>query len=102
MLLHELLRQVEPSLTLSGIPNAPVAGVREDSRQVKPGELFVARAGTKADGAKYAADAVARGAVAIVTEQKLPGVGVPQVVVKRAATAVALLAQAFYGHPTEK
>lgn len=102
MLLHELLRQVDPSISLSGTPNAPIAGVREDSRQVKPGDLFVARAGTKADGAKFTADAVARGAVAIVTEQKLPGVGVPQIVVARAATAVALLGQAFYGHPTEK
>ena len=46
--------------------DAEVAGVSSDSRQVAPGALFVAVAGTKADGAAYAADAARRGAVAIV------------------------------------
>ncbi len=46
--------------------DAEVAEVSADSRQVTPGTLFVAVAGTRADGATYAADAARRGAVAIV------------------------------------
>src|SRR5947209_2980180 len=102
MQFHDLLRQFDPSLPLTGIPKGPVEGVCEDSRLVQPGYLFVARAGGKTDGATHATDAIARGAIAIVTEAKLPGIAVPQVVVKRAATAVALLSHAFFGNPTEK
>ena len=46
--------------------DAEVAEVTSDSRRSGPGTVFVAVAGTKADGASYAADAVARGAVAVV------------------------------------
>jgi UDP-N-acetylmuramoyl-L-alanyl-D-glutamate--2,6-diaminopimelate ligase len=43
-----------------------VAGVTADSRKVVPGKVFVAVKGEKADGAAFAADAAARGAVAVV------------------------------------
>src|SRR5579863_9074185 len=46
----------------------PIADVRDDSRQVRPGDLFVAIPGTAADGRKFVADAAARGAVALVVE----------------------------------
>jgi UDP-N-acetylmuramoyl-L-alanyl-D-glutamate--2,6-diaminopimelate ligase len=102
MLLHDLLRQFDPALSLSGIPDSVVAHVREDSRLVGAGDLFVARASTLADGSKYAADAAAKGAVAIVTETKIPGLRAPQVLVSSASTAVSSLAHLFYGDPTEK
>ncbi|UVC06879.1 UDP-N-acetylmuramoyl-L-alanyl-D-glutamate--2,6-diaminopimelate ligase [Rhizobium sp. TH2] len=44
-----------------------ISGISSDSRSVKPGDLFFALAGTKADGATYAQDAMARGAAAVVT-----------------------------------
>ncbi|CAG0996000.1 MAG: UDP-N-acetylmuramoyl-L-alanyl-D-glutamate--2,6-diaminopimelate ligase [Rhizobiaceae bacterium] len=46
--------------------NVGITGVSSDSREVKPGTLFVAVPGTKADGAAYAAEAERRGAAAIV------------------------------------
>jgi UDP-N-acetylmuramoyl-L-alanyl-D-glutamate--2,6-diaminopimelate ligase len=46
----------------------PIADVRDDSRLVEPGDLFVAVPGTAADGRKFVADAAARGAVALVIE----------------------------------
>jgi UDP-N-acetylmuramoyl-L-alanyl-D-glutamate--2,6-diaminopimelate ligase len=49
-----------------------VAGVAFDSRKVAPGEVFVALAGAKADGARFIADAVARGASAVVSGQPRP------------------------------
>jgi UDP-N-acetylmuramoyl-L-alanyl-D-glutamate--2,6-diaminopimelate ligase len=102
MQLHDLLRQFDPALSLAGLPDATITHVREDSRLVGPGDLFIARSGTKTDGAKYAAYAAKQGAVAIVTETKLPGVAAPQIVVPHASAAVSVLAHLFHGEPTEK
>ena len=44
------------------------AGVGDDSRQVRPGDLFLAYPGDLADGRRYIADAVARGAAAVLWE----------------------------------
>ncbi len=46
----------------------PIAEVRDDSRRCGPGDLFVAVPGVAADGRTFVADAVARGAIAIVVE----------------------------------
>lgn len=43
-------------------------GVADDSRQVRPGDLFVAYPGDLADGRNYIADAIARGACAVLWE----------------------------------
>ncbi|MDR3538842.1 MAG: UDP-N-acetylmuramoyl-L-alanyl-D-glutamate--2,6-diaminopimelate ligase [Acetobacteraceae bacterium] len=43
-----------------------IAGITADSRQVVPGDLFAALPGVRADGRKFIADAVARGAVAVL------------------------------------
>ena len=45
---------------------ADFTGLTSDSRKVKPGYLFAALAGSKTDGARFVADAVARGAVAVL------------------------------------
>src|SRR4051794_37154473 len=47
----------------------PIADVRDDSRLVGPGDLFVAVPGTAADGRKFLTDAAARGAVAVVVQE---------------------------------
>jgi UDP-N-acetylmuramoyl-L-alanyl-D-glutamate--2,6-diaminopimelate ligase len=50
-------------------PNDPeIAGLTADSRTVGPGFLFAALRGTRLDGRRFAAEAVARGAVAILTD----------------------------------
>src|SRR5207248_682224 len=45
-----------------------VAEVRDDSRRIERGDLFVAIPGTAADGRRFIADAAARGAAALVVE----------------------------------
>jgi len=104
MLLHTLLRQFNPGVSVSGVPNVEVSAVREDSREVRRGDLFVARAGTKADGAAFVADAKARGAIAVVTQTPLPKAScpLPQVVVPDAGAAASILANLFYGTPAQK
>jgi UDP-N-acetylmuramoyl-L-alanyl-D-glutamate--2,6-diaminopimelate ligase len=49
-----------------------ITGLTADSRQARPGDLFVAIAGSQADGSRFAADAAKRGAAAIVGEGERP------------------------------
>ena len=104
MLLHTLVRQFDPRISLAGVPNVEVTGVREDSRQVRPGDLFVARPGTKADGVQFVNDAKSRGAVAVVSQTPLPKSvsALPQVAVPDAGIAASVLANLFHGSPAEK
>lgn len=79
-----------------------VTGVRQDSRAIQPGDLFVARRGRTVDGTRFVADAVARGAVAVLAE---PGVladapPVPVLEVADAAVGLAVASASVYGHPT--
>ena len=86
----------------SGRQTAAVATVAHDSRAVSPGSVFVAIRGQRADGAKFAADAVKRGAVAIVAESTAPvGFPVPWIKTTDARLALAELAAIFYGRPSD-
>jgi UDP-N-acetylmuramoyl-L-alanyl-D-glutamate--2,6-diaminopimelate ligase len=74
-----------------------INGISADSRKVKPGFLFVAIAGAKADGAHFAKQAVAAGAAAVAAEQKpaLPD-GVAFIPVENARRTLSLAASKFY------
>jgi UDP-N-acetylmuramoyl-L-alanyl-D-glutamate--2,6-diaminopimelate ligase len=50
----------------AGLDRVPIAGLAADSREVKPGYLFAALPGVKTDGARFIADAVKRGAAAVL------------------------------------
>ncbi|MBX3498855.1 MAG: UDP-N-acetylmuramoyl-L-alanyl-D-glutamate--2,6-diaminopimelate ligase [Alphaproteobacteria bacterium] len=58
-----------------------IAGVTADSRAVKPGYLFAALPGSKVDGARFAAQAVRSGAVAILAARDAMLEGVPDGIV---------------------
>ena len=80
-----------------------VTAIAYDSRQVKPGAIFVALRGVNADGARFVPQAVANGAITIVAETAAPaGVTVPWTQVANARVALAELAAAFYKHPSEE
>jgi UDP-N-acetylmuramoyl-L-alanyl-D-glutamate--2,6-diaminopimelate ligase len=80
-----------------------VSAIAYDSRRVAPRAVFVALRGLKADGAAFAAQAVARGASLIVAETPRPaGETVSWLVVSDARLALALLADAFYDHPSRR
>ena len=51
-----------------------ISGVRADSRQVRPGDLFVCLPGERVDGHDFVQDALQRGAVAVLASRSLPGV----------------------------
>ena len=73
-----------------------------DSRLVTPGALFVAVKGFESDGHAYIASALEKGAAAIICETIPEGVTVPAVRVENSRKAVALAADAFFGHPSRQ
>ncbi|MFN2520229.1 MAG: UDP-N-acetylmuramoyl-L-alanyl-D-glutamate--2,6-diaminopimelate ligase [Candidatus Limnocylindria bacterium] len=88
-------------LDATGVGDADVRALVYDSRRAVPGSLFVAIPGFHRDGHEYAADAAARGAVAVVAERPLP-LPVPVVVTSDARIALADLAAELFDHPTER
>jgi UDP-N-acetylmuramoyl-L-alanyl-D-glutamate--2,6-diaminopimelate ligase len=79
---------------------ADIRGIAIDSRTVRPGDLFFALPGTKADGARFVDQAVGRGAAAVVSETEPPGPPpCPWFVVPDGRAALAEFAAEFYGHP---
>jgi len=98
---------------LSGIPlRSPVSaslaiseisGLEYDSRRIEPGFVFFAFPGAKADGRKFAASAMERGAVAVVSEHPAPeGWTAPWIQVEHGRAALAQAARNFYGSPDRR
>jgi UDP-N-acetylmuramoyl-L-alanyl-D-glutamate--2,6-diaminopimelate ligase len=87
------------SQTGNGDPE--IRGIKMDSRKVVPGDLFVAIPGFKDNGSRFIADALKKGAAAVVTEQAggTEKANVPVVLVNDARIALALIAGALYKHP---
>ncbi len=79
-----------------------ISGISADSRAAKPGFLFAALAGSTSDGAKFSADAIANGAVAILAD-KNAAIDAGNAIVVRALDVrreLALIAARFYpGQP---
>ena len=77
-------------------PEVPIRGLAVDSREVRPGDAFVAISGDRSDGQDYVAEACRNGAVAVLSERPLaaglelegcPAVVVPDLKLRRGALA---------------
>ncbi|WP_026867876.1 UDP-N-acetylmuramoyl-L-alanyl-D-glutamate--2,6-diaminopimelate ligase [Hyphomicrobium zavarzinii] len=98
-------------MTAAGITAAPpgsagidVTGITDDSRKAAPGVLFAALSGSKADGAKFIADAAVKGAVAVLAAEtaSVPdGLAIPVLRAPEPRRALALMAAAFYARQPE-
>jgi len=88
----------------AGTPGDPeVLAVTHDSRAASPGTLFAALPGLKADGRRFVADAVARGAVAALGLAPAPtAVGVPYLEVENPRRSAGLVAALLAGRPSER
>jgi UDP-N-acetylmuramoyl-L-alanyl-D-glutamate--2,6-diaminopimelate ligase len=82
--------------------NPQVTGVEYDSRRVKPGNLFVAMRGESSDGNRFLGQALAAGAVAVVTDSDQKPSGVAWAQVPHGRRALAVVSQNFYGRPAER
>lgn len=96
--LDELIRD----LPVTGRPGTErfVSGVVHDSRRVEPGDLFVALPGERFDGREFAAEAVSRGAVAVLAAgPPIQEVDVPWLVTPEPRKLLGSLAARVYEHP---
>ncbi len=98
---EELVHEIPGArLAAKGAPGARITGVHHDSRQIEPGDLFVARAGSRADGARFVAQAIERGSIAVLATPDVSVVGAAKIEVDDVPVALAYASAAVYGHPT--
>ncbi len=101
MMLGELLDGVRGvTFELRGKADVAIGRLSCDSRQVEPGDLFVALPGTRTDGARFVASACKRGAVAVAgaAPLKVPK-GVARITTAEPARFLARAAARFHGDP---
>ena len=103
MQLSHLIAKVD-GVTVLGDCDTEIGCVTDDSRKVARGSLFVARSGTRGDGRAFIAQAIARGAAAVLCDGNLPmtelrGAGVAMLQCTNAAISGVDLAHALAGFP---
>jgi UDP-N-acetylmuramoyl-L-alanyl-D-glutamate--2,6-diaminopimelate ligase len=100
MKLIDLLQHLHLLVPYQGT-NPEITSIENDNRKVQKGSLFICIKGYTVDGHDYAESAVNNGAAAVLAERELP-LSVPVIIVKDTTRAMAVLADAFYQHPTKK
>lgn len=94
--LHHLARLL--GVAVEAVPDVVVRGVAQDSRRVRPGDVFVAIGGSRVAGDRFVDDARRAGAVAVVGER--PCGSLPTLVVPDARAAAGPVADLVHGHPS--
>lgn len=84
----------------AGDPSTRVNGVCSHSSEVLPGDLFVAVRGAVSDGHEHVAEAVSRGASAVITQKRLDGLKICSALAKDSKIAAARAACGFHGYPS--
>ena len=87
--------------TLTGDATAVITGISLSSNDIQEGDLFIALPGEKAHGANFAQDAIARGAVAVLTDTEgaLKVSGVPVIISEHPRRAAGVISAWFYSEP---
>ena len=98
--LERLVTALGP-LEVRGGATTDVTDLAYDTQSVVPGALFFCVPGHRVDGHEFAAEAVERGAAALVVERPLE-LGVPQLIVASARDAMPIVADEFFERPTEE
>ena len=96
------LRRLFPSASFVGATDIVAMDVVVDSRHCHPGCLFVAIPGTNVDGASFVEEAMANGAVAILSEHPNSEVDAPQCIVADARVAYSMVCQAVNRFPARR
>ena len=104
MLLEELIKPLKPVSITGTTAGIEISDLVCDSRHMVKGAMFVAVRGVAVDSHKFIPQVVADGAAAVVCEQLPEEVAgnVCYIVVENSTNALALLASAWNGYPSEK
>lgn len=99
----ELCKQIKGIYNVSGSEDTVITGISSDSRHIEKGYLFVCVSGVHVDGAAFAAQAVEKGAAAVLTTKhlNLPQAAV-QIQVPDIHHAVEDMVPYFYDYPGKK
>lgn len=100
MLLKNLLDGLQ--YTCSSSTDVEIEDVVYDSRKVQKGSLFICLCGSSVDSHKYAGQAAAAGAAAIVAQKPVECGGAALVMVEDTRSAMAEISAAWFGHPAEQ
>jgi UDP-N-acetylmuramoyl-L-alanyl-D-glutamate--2,6-diaminopimelate ligase len=100
MKLRKLFKNIEYR-TIKGSQEIEINGICSDSRYVAPGNLFIAKKGEKYDGADFIPNAVAAGAVAVVTDLYDPYLKVVQVIHDDVNSIEADIASNYFNFPSK-
>ncbi len=99
---QQLAAQLQEVL-ISGDAAREITSLAYDSRAVKPGALFIALAGSKADGHDYVGAACRQGAAAVLIDKDIPvASGVTVLKVPDSRAAMLAIAPYFYDHPSRR
>ena len=103
MRLEDIIKGLNP-VECRGEKGVEILSLTQDSREVAPGSLFVAVKGFSSDGHAYIGKAAGAGAVAVIYDDPQAEIpeGIAAVRVSDSRRALALAADAFYGHPSRK
>lgn len=99
--LGRLLQSLPEVRLPDGLAELRVRGLADDSRRVRPGDVFVAVRGQRIDGASFIDDAIGCGAAAIITDSDASA-AVPVVRVPDTRAALAAMAAAYFGRPADR
>lgn len=94
------LAQVLVGARLIGDEGTVISGITQDSRDVRPGDLYCCVPGEIHDGHSFASAAVAAGASCLLVDREVKDVDVPLVVVPHVRSALGPAAVHVFGHPS--
>lgn len=101
MELKELLKDLE--VKMLNFKNVEVGDITDDSRNVVKGSIFVAIKGNNYDGNIFIKDAIKKGAVAVLTEEKATEkLKIPVIVSKDIQNDIKIIANKLYKNPFKK
>jgi UDP-N-acetylmuramoyl-L-alanyl-D-glutamate--2,6-diaminopimelate ligase len=89
------------AIRVSGDDTVAVSGIAYNSKDVQPGDLFVALRGGYTDGHFYIDNALANGAVAVLTEEEISQ-DIPYIVTRNSRAALADVSARFFDYPSRE
>ncbi len=100
--LHDILHGIKV-IKLSGDINTAIDNINNNSKNIKPNGLFIAKKGNNVDGHLFIDNAINNGAIAVVCSEdvNIPD-NIAKIIVEDSIEAEGLIAANFYDHPSEK
>ncbi len=91
-----------PVSEIKGSKEIEITGVCSHSKQVAPGNLFIAKKGKTVEGSQFISEAISAGAVAVVNDIYDPTLKVTQVIHPNVAEIEGLIASSYYQRPCQE